>query len=494
MITIRNMVMAAGALALCGATLGAQQGEQSSQTLEGARKNFEQRLESAMQELAELRAKIGDEQLELAREVTALEMTLSNKRAEGRQVASELADKTQDLANRRSVESDLKKQKSFMETLLIDLRQGFGSRLHVAELQLYKAPVDAAALVMEDNTATDEAKLVAHLDVVETAFERLEQAIGGQRFEGHALASGVRKPGKFVVLGPTALFQSNDSEDIGLVRELRDTNEPDVVAFSAKEDREAASQLALGMGGAFPVDVTLGDAQKIEGIEESWWEHVQKGGVIMIPMAVLAGLALLVVVIKWLSMLFVRRPSKRQVNRLLDYLDGSDYASATEYATTLPGPGGRMLAAGAQNLGKPRELIEEVMYEKMLTSKLKLHGWLPFVAICATSAPLLGLLGTVTGIMGTFALMTEFGTGDPKVLSSGISEALITTEHGLIIAIPSLLLHAFLFRKAKGLVDGMEKMALQFTNRVHTAKPVVANGLEGVVGESGARESAATVA
>ena len=82
--------------------------------------------------------------------------------------------------------------------------------------------------------------------------------------------------------------------------------------------------------------------------------------------------------------------------------------------------------------------------------------------------------------MGTFALMTEFGTGDPKVLSSGISEALITTEHGLIIAIPSLLLHAFLSRKAKGLVDGMEKMALQFMNRVHMPQAVDVHDAAGV--------------
>ena len=108
------------------------------------------------------------------------------------------------------------------------------------------------------------------------------------------------------------------------------------------------------------------------------------------------------------------------------------------------------------------------MFEQMLSARLRLQGWLPFVAICATSAPLLGLLGTVTGIMGTFALMTEFGAGNPQILSSGISEALVTTENGLIVAIPSLLLHAFLSRKARGLVDGMEKMAMQVLNRVRT--------------------------
>jgi hypothetical protein len=91
---------------------------------------------------------------------------------------------------------------------------------------------------------------------------------------------------------------------------------------------------------------------------------------------------------------------------------------------------------------------------------------LPFVAICAASAPLLGLLGTVTGIISTFKLITVFGSGDVKTLSSGISQALITTEFGLIVAIPSLLLHAFLSRKARGVVNQMETAAVAFANQI----------------------------
>jgi CBS domain-containing protein len=125
-----------------------------------------------------------------------------------------------------------------------------------------------------------------------------------------------------------------------------------------------------------------------------------------------------------------------------------------------------MLAAGVQHIREPRELIEEVMYEKVLATRLKLERFLPFIAITAASAPLLGLLGTVTGIINTFKLITVFGSGDVKTLSGGISEALITTEFGLIVAIPSLLLHAFLSRKARGIVNQMEKAAVAFVNQV----------------------------
>jgi biopolymer transport protein ExbB len=125
-----------------------------------------------------------------------------------------------------------------------------------------------------------------------------------------------------------------------------------------------------------------------------------------------------------------------------------------------------MLAAGVEHMGEPAELVEEVMYEHGMSARLKLQRFLPFVAICASSAPLLGLLGTVTGIMNTFKLITVFGTGDVKTLSSGISEALITTEYGLIVAIPSLLLHAFLSRKAKAIGDDMDKAAIAFLNEL----------------------------
>ena len=89
---------------------------------------------------------------------------------------------------------------------------------------------------------------------------------------------------------------------------------------------------------------------------------------------------------------------------------------------------------------------------------------LPFVAISAAAAPLLGLLGTVTGIMNTFSMIEIYGTGDVKTLSGGISEALITTEYGLIVAIPSLLLHAYLSSKARKISNRMETTGIAFLN------------------------------
>ncbi|MFT7464303.1 MAG: biopolymer transport protein ExbB [Pseudohongiellaceae bacterium] len=165
-------------------------------------------------------------------------------------------------------------------------------------------------------------------------------------------------------------------------------------------------------------------------------------------------------------MSFVRRPSRRSLAALLEALSDGDEEAAQHQVSQIKGPVGEMLAAGVEHLHEPRELIEEVMYERVLTTRLRLDRFLPFISICAASAPLLGLLGTVTGIINTFKLITVFGSGDVKTLSGGISEALITTEFGLIVAIPCLLMHAFLSRKARGAVSQMETAAVAFVNQI----------------------------
>ena len=169
-------------------------------------------------------------------------------------------------------------------------------------------------------------------------------------------------------------------------------------------------------------------------------------------------------------MMLLASPKKKQLDALFAAVASGNAVLAKDKAESLKGPVGRMLVAGVEHMNEPKELMDEVMYEHVLTTRLKANGLLPFIAISATSAPLLGLLGTVTGIMNTFTLMTVFGTGDVKTLSSGISEALITTEYGLIVAIPSLLIHSFLSRKAKSITDEMDKAAIVFGNEVARMK------------------------
>jgi biopolymer transport protein ExbB len=107
------------------------------------------------------------------------------------------------------------------------------------------------------------------------------------------------------------------------------------------------------------------------------------------------------------------------------------------------------------------------MHERALATIPTLDRHLGMLAVLGGVAPLLGLLGTVTGMIHTFELVTIFGTGDAKLLSGGITEALVTTETGLIIAVPVLLVHAYLSRRVRGIVTSLEQTVVGFMNRMH---------------------------
>ena len=100
-----------------------------------------------------------------------------------------------------------------------------------------------------------------------------------------------------------------------------------------------------------------------------------------------------------------------------------------------------MVQVGVKHFHSKRRVLEELLFEKIVSMRPKLERFLPFIAVTAAAAPLMGLLGTVMGMIKTFKLITVFGTGDAKNLAVGISEALVTTELGLVVAIPTLILH-----------------------------------------------------
>jgi biopolymer transport protein ExbB len=448
----------------------APQEKQDKPDFNRAAADFKVQLETAIAELAAVREQIGAEKVPLTQQLRELEVQLLAVRTEYQKTTRLLDSRTLDLGNQRTELEQRREQSSYLSNLLGEYGRNFESRLHITELQRYQAPLEAAKLALENSKLDEDAVFAAETAVVAASLTRVEDVLGGSRFEGKAVDStGLVKPGAFVLVGPLALFRSADGLEVGAAEQRLGSLEPTVVPFTVPEERDAAAQLVLGTGGSFPVDPTLGNAQKVAGIQETWVEHVLKGGPVMWPIFAMAGAGLIVVLLKWLSMVFIRRPSRKLLGQLMQSAHSGDRAAAIEQSEAIGGPVGTMLRAGAEHLGEPRELIEEAMFEQLLSTRLRLNGWLPFVAICATSAPLLGLLGTVTGIMNTFTLMTVFGTGDPKTLSSGISEALITTEYGLIVAIPSLLLHAVLSRRARGICDEMEKAAVAFLNQTRLA-------------------------
>jgi biopolymer transport protein ExbB len=425
------------------------------------------RLRASEAELRALEEQIEREFVPLTRTLNDLERQLLQVRDEYQNKSSLRDRRKLDLANLKSDIAKRRKEATYLSNLLEQYRGDFESTLHIAEIQRYREPLEAAKLARESDSLSECQVYATQAALVAVSLERLHDALGGARFQGTAAnAEGLMKAGTFVLVGPAALFRSADGQDVGMVSQRLGSAEPTVTSFSDPADAQSAKAVIADARGAFPLDPTLGDAQVIEATEDTLLEHIKKGGPVMVPIFALAGVALLVALYKWVFLAFVRKPSRRRIDALLRAVARRDRQAALGAARRVGGPTGGMLAVGVEHIDEPRELIEEVMYERVLATRLKVQRLLPFVAISAAAAPLLGLLGTVTGIINTFKLITVFGTGDVKMLSGGISEALITTKFGLIVAIPSLLLHAFLSRKARGVVAEMEKAAAAFLNEV----------------------------
>jgi biopolymer transport protein ExbB len=267
------------------------------------------------------------------------------------------------------------------------------------------------------------------------------------------------------LIGPVAVFASSSDARAGLLQQ--ELNKADPTVMHLDEELDAGSRALVMTGkGQLAVDATLGNAFKLAALQESFYQQLANGGPIMIPLLGLGLAAVVFAIWKWLQLARVRLSGERDLQQVLKHLENRDSEKALAHARSIPGLAGDLLATAVEHAGEKKEYIEEVLYEKMLGARTHLERGIAFLALSATTGPLMGLLGTVMGMIATFQTISSFGSGDPKLLAAGISEALICTATGMAVAIPALLFHAFLSRKAKGIIGSMEKTAVGFVNGV----------------------------
>jgi len=131
-------------------------------------------------------------------------------------------------------------------------------------------------------------------------------------------------------------------------------------------------------------------------------------------------------------------------------------------------PLGRVLAAGLMNANMSREVMKESIQDAGRHVIHKLERYLNTLGTIAVISPLLGLLGTVIGMIKVFSVITDVGVGNPGELAGGISQALITTAAGLSVAIPSVIFHRYFRGKVNELVVDMEEESLKLVDVLHT--------------------------
>lgn len=198
------------------------------------------------------------------------------------------------------------------------------------------------------------------------------------------------------------------------------------------------------------------------------FDTLAKGGWVMVPLA-LCSLVGLAVVIERAFALRRHRVLDPRILRLVVEYDGSSAADAAIHVCRRSrGPFARVI----EEILKVRHLTDaqvlEVMNVTGRTQVGQMERGLTVLEIVASISPLLGLLGTVLGMVSIFNAITEAGIGNPQVLSSGISEALITTVTGLVIAIPALAFYSWFSRRIDDFATEMQDRATGFITRLRS--------------------------
>lgn len=185
--------------------------------------------------------------------------------------------------------------------------------------------------------------------------------------------------------------------------------------------------------------------------------HFKAGGWVMIPLLLLPFWILAIVLQKALQFWVRQRRFTRQINAALTYVEKKENGRALEYVKSRKGLMAKVIEACLDS-SENRDTAENEVRKLILHEMPVLNRNINTLAVIAGAAPLLGLLGTISGMIALFAAVTYYGTGDPKFLAGGISEALVTSQTGLAIAIPTLFIHDYIRNRKERLVADIEVM------------------------------------
>ncbi len=281
-------------------------------------------------------------------------------------------------------------------------------------------------------------------------------------------AQGASEPGRIVEIGEVARFGQ-----AGSAGALVPAGEGRLRLAGGERVADGERSARALAAGTIPETVTVHLYESLERrVEErepkTLADTVEAGGLVGLVIIGLGLLAALLVLARLALLLRAGRGADQLGERVVERIEAGRPEQALELARGSSGAAGRVLARVLQTWSEveqpSRELLESRASEALLREQPPLERFGAGLRVIAAVAPLLGLLGTVTGMIGTFELITEFGTGDPKMLSTGVSQALVTTQLGLVVAIPVLLVGNGLRARAESVLSSLETGALALIN------------------------------
>ena len=258
----------------------------------------------------------------------------------------------------------------------------------------------------------------------------------------------VTRVGAFNLVSENGYLEFNDD---GTISEL--LRQPDGRYLGTTGDLVSA---APGEVVDFGVDVTRGGILALLVESPTLRDRIEQGGIVGYCIIALGIIGLIIAMLRWFALSSADRKVKAQLK--------------SESANT-DNPLGRVLAAYESNRGADTETVELKLSEAALKEMPALTKGLLFIKVVSAVAPLMGLLGTVTGMIKTFQVITLYGAGDPKMMAGGISQALMTTVLGLVVAIPMVLLHTVVSGKSRRIVNVLQSqsagLVAQHSERTH---------------------------
>ncbi|HEY6527230.1 MAG TPA: MotA/TolQ/ExbB proton channel family protein [Cellvibrionaceae bacterium] len=308
------------------------------------------------------------------------------------------------------------------------------------------------------------------LAILDAAEKSLENTLMPRWVEGRV----VSPDGKILnmpqlALGPLEIAIDAQNSVAGPITHEKDREAQLLGFFSGAQQKELMAIKATGSG-ELTFDPTLENAYKLMHSGDSLMTHLVKGGTRVVPIIIFGILAFLVSIIKGIELWKLPKIDENFIGKINASLLGSHDLSASKALLVEKIKSLRIGLQGAQ--AKLVDIVlqcpesqyrDDLMAAYLIEYRHRIERFMGVVATSAAVAPLLGLLGTVSGMISMFKMMTVFGSGDISTVSGGISEALITTELGLVVAIPSLVVSALLTRRTKSYNSKLETFAIKLS-------------------------------
>ncbi|MBN1422162.1 MAG: DUF3450 family protein [Planctomycetes bacterium] len=286
------------------------------------------------------------------------------------------------------------------------------------------------------------------------------------------LPDGTRATGQELRIGEIArVFLGDGGAPAGIGLSLDSGRRDIATTLPAPVKERIAAVFREGEGDRLvPLDLSDGRAIEHLRLRRGFWGTLRAGGIVMIPLLLVGIAGVLFAIERLIALARAGRGAGEIAAAVPDLVERGEVERATEFCRARGGPVARVLAAGIDARGADRDALESILSEAILAELPRLERRLTALEVFTAAAPLLGLLGTVTGMIRIFQVLAAQGAGNPRLLSGGISEALITTEVGLAIAIPLLLIHAYLSRRARATADHMEQGAKALVHAIEDAR------------------------